>query len=204
MRTLGRVLLVTVGGMAIATVFASSARANCADPIAIRQSGGAPTSPLPKFGGPGLFEPGGGGPDIVGLWHFTFSSVGNSAFGIPDGASLDTGYAQWHSDGTEIMNSSRDPATGNFCLGVYKSDGHRSYKLNHFAISWDNTGTFCTPPPTGVQTCLVGPTNIREEVTLDRDGDAYTGTVTIDQYDNAHHLMFELKGTISAHRVTVN
>jgi hypothetical protein len=30
-------------------------------------------------------------------------------FLIKDGDQLDAGYAQWHSDETEIMNSSRDP-----------------------------------------------------------------------------------------------
>jgi hypothetical protein len=29
---------------------------------------------------------------------------------------IDAGFAQWHSDGTEIMNS-HAPATSNFCLG---------------------------------------------------------------------------------------
>ena len=59
---------------------------------------------------------------IVGLWKFAFTAKGNSGntapFNPPDGATLDAGYVQWHSDGTEIMNSGRDPASGSFCLGV--------------------------------------------------------------------------------------
>jgi hypothetical protein len=43
------------------------------------------------------------------------------------------------------MNSSRDPATSNFCLGTWKSLGHRRYKLNHFALSWDNFGRSSSP-----------------------------------------------------------
>ena len=142
---------------------------------------------------------------IVGLWQFVFSSQGNNVvpFLIPDGAPLDAGYAQWHSDETEIMNSGRDPATSNFCLGTWKSIGHRRYKLNHFALSWDNTGKFCTPEP-GAPSCFVGPTNVREEVVLDRRGNTYSGTVTIDQYDPGNHLMFHLEGTIAAHRITAD
>jgi hypothetical protein len=47
------------------------------------------------------------------------------------------GFSQWHSDGTEILNSSRPPATSNFCLGVWEKTGPFAYKLNHFALSSD-------------------------------------------------------------------
>jgi hypothetical protein len=142
---------------------------------------------------------------IVGLWQFTFVSEGNNVapFFIPDGAILDAGYAQWHSDGTEIMNSSRDPATSSFCLGVWQGEGGRSYKLNHFALSWDNSATLCVPQP-GASSCFVGPTNIREEVTVDPHGNSYSGTVTIDQYDAAGHLLFRLRGLVSAQRITAS
>jgi hypothetical protein len=78
------------------------------------------------------------GAAIVGFWKFTFVSQNNP--GIPDGTVLEVGYAQWHSDGTEITNSSRSPATGNFCLGVWKKTGPSSFKLNHFALSFDLSG----------------------------------------------------------------
>lgn len=53
---------------------------------------------------------------IVGFWKVKFVSEGNP--GIPDGIVIDNGFVRWHGDGTEIMNSSRPPATGNFCMGV--------------------------------------------------------------------------------------
>ena len=147
---------------------------------------------------------------IVGLWKFTFTAKGNSGnpfpFNPPDGALLDAGFVQWHSDGTEIMNSGRDPASGSFCLGVWKSTGPSSYKLNHFALSWDATGKSCTLPQQPDATgCFEGPTNIREEVTVDHSGNHYDGTVTIDQYDPTEmHLLFELKGTVSGDRITAD
>lgn len=142
---------------------------------------------------------------IVGMWQFTFLSKGNNVapFFIPDDAPLDQGYAQWHSDGTEIMNSSRDPATSNFCLGVYEASGARSFQLNHFALSWDNTGMLCAPSG-GAPSCFVGPTNIRETVTLAGKANSYTGTVTIDQYDTNGNWMFRLSGNVTAKRVTPN
>jgi hypothetical protein len=72
---------------------------------------------------------------IVGFWKVKFVSDGSP--GIPDGTVIDNAFAQWHSDGTEIMNSSRPPATSNFCLGVWQKSGPSTYKLNHFALSSD-------------------------------------------------------------------
>jgi hypothetical protein len=66
-------------------------------------------------------------PSIVGLWSFQFISKGNAAGtpSIPDGAQVDFGYSQWHSDGTELLNSgSRAPATENFCMGVWQKTGY--------------------------------------------------------------------------------
>ena len=72
-----------------------------------------------------------GTPSIIGLWSIEFFAGANM---------IDFGYAQWHSDGTEIMNSgARAPATENFCLGVWSQTGPFSYHLNHFALSYDQT-----------------------------------------------------------------
>lgn len=128
---------------------------------------------------------------IVGLWSVQFVSEGSE--GIPDGTVIDQGYATWHSDGTEIMNSGRPPITGNFCMGVWKSTGRFTYKLNHFGLSWDPTGT-----------TFVGPGNIRENVTLDHSGDSYSGTFTIDQYDTNGNLLAHLQGNVTGQRITAD
>jgi hypothetical protein len=205
MRAVGRVVGLGVQAFVIASLFASTANAGCVDPRAIGIGGRV--VPARYLVGSGVMastalDDDEDGASIVGMWQFTFSSQGNNVapFFIPDEAPLDAGYAQWHSDGTEIMNSSRDPATSSFCLGTWKAEGHRTYKLNHFAISWDNTGHLCTPAA-GATSCMVGPANIREEVTVDRRGETYAGTVTIDQYDNANHLLFHLAGKVAANRI---
>jgi hypothetical protein len=202
-RAFSKALTAALAGIAMLTVCASTASAGCAD---------LPTTPAR---GPRLIQAGYRPPQflrvsdkdaaIVGLWQVSFTSKGNDVppFNIPDGAPLDAGYAQWHSDGTEIMNSSRDPATSSFCLGVWQAQGSRKYKLNHFALTWDNTGRFCTPP-SGAPSCFVGPANIREEVTVDSRGKTYSGTVTIIQYDPNNDEMFRLTGTIRAKRITAD
>jgi len=98
---------------------------------------------------------------------------------------------QWHSDGTEILNSSRAPETQSFCLGVWKKITPFHYRLNHFAISWANGN-------------LLGPGNIRENVILSHDGNSFTGTFTVDQYDQAGHILVHLVGQIEGKRITVD
>jgi hypothetical protein len=130
---------------------------------------------------------------IVGLWKIKFVSKGNTGIGIPDGAPIDDGYATWHSDGTEIMNSGRPPITSSFCMGVWKKTGPSSYKLNHFALSWDPTGK-----------TFIGPANIREELVLDGNENSYSGTFTIDQYDTEGHLLAHISGLVTAQRITAD
>ena len=128
---------------------------------------------------------------ITGLWKFAFIAKGNP--NIPDGAPIDTGYATWHADGTEIMNSGRAPMTGSFCMGVWKQTNHNTFKLNHIALSWDPSGT-----------TFVGPANIREVVTVDHSGNAYSGTFSLTQYDTNGNVLAHVVGVIAAQRVTVD
>jgi len=129
-------------------------------------------------------------PRIVGFWKVKFVSQGTP--GIPDGAVIDNGFAQWHDDGTEIMNSSRVPATGSFCLGVFQKFGPSSYNLNHFGLSFDPAGNF------------VGPAQIREHVTLNNKADQYEGTFTIDQFDPSGNVLAHITGQVTATRIFVD
>ena len=133
---------------------------------------------------------------IVGMWKVTFIAEGNVGPGMPpDGTVIDSAFSQWHADGTEIMNSSRNPATQSFCLGVWEGGGSGPYKLNHFAISWD--------PPVDTDHPL-GIANIRERVMLHRDGRLFSGTFTIDQYDRAGNLLVHLTGRVEGMRIRVD
>jgi hypothetical protein len=127
---------------------------------------------------------------IVGLWKVTFTARGNAE--IPDGAPIDQGYAQWHSDHTEIMNFSRPPVTSSFCLGVWKRVGHSRYSLNHCATSWDQNSN------------PVGPANIRENVALASDGKSFSGSFIIDQYDQTGNVLVHIQGDITGSRISVD
>ena len=129
---------------------------------------------------------------IVGLWKFRFVSKGST--GIPDGAEIDAGYVTWHADGTELMNSGRAPKTGSFCMGAWRQTGSRSFKLNHYALSWDEMGA-----------SFVGPANIREQVTVDRTGRSYSGTFALTQYSiDETTVLAQVKGVVTATRVTAD
>ena len=127
------------------------------------------------------------GADIVGLWYVKFTLSDNSVF--------DWGYAQWHSDGTEIMNSgTRAPATENFCLGVWAKTGGSTYKLKHVALSYNAT--------TGLQDASV---IIREQVTVDQGGSHFAGTFTLDVYlPDGTGPVGHVEGTITGDRITAD
>lgn len=123
---------------------------------------------------------------IVGMWSFKF---------VSHGSLVDFGYVQWHSDGTEIMNSGgRAPATENFCLGVWERTSPFTYKLNHIALSYDQSSGK-----------LNGKVRIQEDVVLDPRGENYSGPFTLDVYDpNTGAALQHVSGRVIAKRVTVN
>lgn len=128
-----------------------------------------------------------GNHSIVGLWSFRMTVGSQTA---------DFGYQQWHSDGTELMNSGgRAPATENFCMGVWRQNGQGRYHLNHVALSYD--------PASGQINARV---NIKEDVVLDPSGNAYSGTFSLDVYDPAGttRVAPTTTGSITAQRIRAN
>jgi hypothetical protein len=123
---------------------------------------------------------------VVGLWSVAF---------VSQGTQIDFGYSQWHSDGTEFLNSgSRAPSTQNYCLGVWKQVGGNAYKLNHWALSYDTSGN------------LNAKVNIKELVKISHGGNAMAGTFSIQAYDpnSGDPIGPETDGNITGTRVTVN
>jgi hypothetical protein len=139
-----------------------------------------------------------GNAGIVGMWRFQLLG--------PDGTTVvDDGYAQWHSDGTEIQNSGvHAPDTSNFCLGVWQRVGPNKYQLNHFPLAWTGTsgGGGTNLPAAAIQ--------IIQTVKL-IDNDHMTGTFTLTAYswDGSDGLNVgsmlgaPLMGTVTATRVTI-
>jgi len=125
--------------------------------------------------------------------HFSQGNTGHNP-SIPDGAQIDFGYNQWHSDGTEITNSgTRPPATANFCLGVWTETGFATYQLNHLALGYDAmTGN------------LTSKSRIFMTVTVSADGNSYSGTFTITVFDPNGNQIDQVHGRVEATRVTID
>lgn len=202
MKAFSRLITISVGAGIFAALFVSQAMAGCGDLSALQgpfefPQQSAELRPLaPQAESASAASRGGSSASIVGMWKTQLISKGNGSHNpsIPDGALLDFGYSQWHSDGTEILNSGgHAPATENFCLGVWGQTGYLTYELNHFPISYDAT--------TGN---IANYINLREQDTLSPSGDSYTGTFTLDVYDTRGNHVDHLAGTVNATRITVD
>jgi hypothetical protein len=133
---------------------------------------------------------------IVGMWTQQFLSLGNTTHNppIPDGAMIDFGYAQWHSDGTENINSGGfAPAAQNYCLGIWEKTGPFTYKVNHFAFNYD--------AKTGIMT---GKVNITETITLSPGGTRYSGSFRINFFDTKGNEVDHVTGQVTANRITID
>jgi hypothetical protein len=133
---------------------------------------------------------------IVGLWKFTVASQGNTSHNppIPNGAQIDWGYSQWHSDANEFSTSAlHSPASGNICMGTWGQDGDSTYNLNHFALNFDTTSGAWT-----------GTVNIHQTVTVSPGGTMYTGTYIIDVYDTKGNHVDHVGGQVTAIRLNLD
>lgn len=158
-----------------------------------------PSSWRPQMGGALLMNVADDAPSIVGMWHVVWTANSMNSESIPSpGVVIDNSVVVWHADGTEIMNSSRPAQDGNYCLGVWKRTGRRSYFLNH--IPWQ--GNDASGGATGIGN-PTGGAQILEQVTLSPDGNHYSGKFSLTAYDTSGNVEVIFTGTLSATRVTV-
>jgi hypothetical protein len=192
MRIFKAAIAATFAFVVVAMCFVSQASAQCGSVLSSNVESIQPQllEGQPQFQPVSFPVPGSHNDQIVGFWRAKFISEGSS--GIPDGTLVDNPFVEWHSDGTEMMNSTRAPVTQSFCMGVWQKTGKSSYELNHFALGFDTSNNF------------VGPVQIQEDVTLDKKADQYTGTFKTVQYDPSGNVLAEVVGNITATRITVN
>lgn len=201
MRTTYLRFVAWMGALALASAMVPGAVAECGLPSRLikpmawqPQSRGAQPTLLPT-----AFDADDEG-SIVGMWHVLLTAHTMNGQAIPNTV-IDNSLALWHRDGTEIMNSLRPAQDGNFCLGVWKRTGQRSYLLNH--IPWGGNVFDPAAPPDAIGAPQAG-VQILENVTLSADGDSYSGTFTLQAYDTAGNVYASFSGTVSAKRVTTS
>jgi hypothetical protein len=120
---------------------------------------------------------------IVGLWNTTVTSVGTVIL---------RGFEAYHTDHTEVLNEFHDPRSGNVCLGVWKHVGRRTYQLKHPAFWWDANGNW------------IGYRIIRQTVTVNEEGNEFSGTWSVDRLDTDGNPVSHTDGEIIGTRVTVD
>jgi len=123
---------------------------------------------------------------ITGLWKVIF---------VSGGATVDVGFEQWHSDGTEMLNDTPPPASGNVCLGTWEKTGARTYSLVHPAFNFDSTGTI-----------VVSIFIERVQAVIAPDGNSFTGAFTWDSYDFSGNPLpgTHLAGAVTGKRIKVS
>jgi hypothetical protein len=120
---------------------------------------------------------------IVGLWHTRF---------LVEGQQIQEAFQIWNTGGTEVHNPNVDPRQGNVCLGAWKEEAPRTFKLAHRVWFYDGSGTF------------TGTGALSETLVLGHRGNTHSGTFTLDIYDPAGNLVAEVSGTVVGERISPN
>ncbi|MBI3475227.1 MAG: hypothetical protein HY010_05820 [Acidobacteria bacterium] len=162
----------------------ASAFASCGDALSTMAAGG--TVVLNQSHISGSIQSSEGTPSktsILGLWHIGF---------VANGQTIQEAFQIWNAGGTEVHNPNVDPRGGNVCLGAWKRGPHRTYTLAHRVWNYDGNGTF------------LGTIHLSESVTVSPDGNSQSGSFALDFYDPAGNFQFEVPGTVTGERISVD
>ncbi|SPF56486.1 exported hypothetical protein [Candidatus Sulfopaludibacter sp. SbA4] len=107
-------------------------------------------------------------PTLAGLWMKTYTLQGQV---------IDQGFDTFNADGNEMIVDISPPASDNVCTGVWAQTGTFTYTLYHISWTFDMNGN------------LTGTAVFKETMTLSRDGNSYTGTGTVEFFDNNGNLL---------------
>ncbi|MGI8957363.1 MAG: hypothetical protein ACR2II_10685 [Chthoniobacterales bacterium] len=117
---------------------------------------------------------------IVGLWNVHYFQGTVELFQT---------YDQWHSDGLEFEVNSIHP--GAVCQGTWKQTAHNRAKLLHVIWTFDTNGV------------VTGHIEETQANTVSQDGNTYQGTFVQKFYDLSGNFLFEVTGTLTATRLSV-
>jgi hypothetical protein len=121
-------------------------------------------------------------PSIAGYWYIQF---------VAQNQVIDDGFDLWHSDGTEVLNDTSAPSSGNVCVGVWAKIDTLTYTLKHPTWIFDDAGVN-----------VIGVAIIREQIKLDPNGNNFTGTSTFDLYDFSGNWLDHEVSDVSGTRIT--
>lgn len=122
---------------------------------------------------------------IVGFWK---------RIELTGGLLTDIGFNQFSVGGTELLNDSPPPATGNnICMGAWKRIGARTYTVVHPFFVFDDSGK--KPIAISIE---------RTHLTVSRDGNTFAGRWHQDNYDFSGNVLpgTHFEGTTSGTRIS--
>src|SRR2546430_5872186 len=122
----------------------------------------------------------GGDPSIVGLWRVHYFAGGQPAF---------QSFDQWHSDGQEFEAADLGP--GVLCQGTFTQTGNTVH-LFHVGSNFDQNGA------------LTGYFQEKQTLTVGPNGEHYSGTWVVKNYDTSGNFLNEQTGTLKATRLTLH
>lgn len=170
------VLLVGLRGMALASCGDTLSAMAAGAAVVLNQSHPAPSGVQPS--GDKTHT------NIVGLWHIEF---------VANGQTIQEANQIWNVGGTEVHNPNVDPRGGSVCLGVWKRQAKTgTYTLAHRVWNYDANGNF------------LGTIHLSESVTVGPDGKSQSGSFALDFYDPAGNFQFEVPGTVTGERISVD
>ena len=177
-------LIKFAAGTALVVGLSASALASCGDSLSAMAAGAASAQRQSRVIQPSSESAGDneGKSSMVGLWHIQFT-VG--------GQTIQEAYQLWNAGGTEVHNPNVDPRGGSVCLGVWKHASHGAYKLAHRVWSYDTSGNF------------MGTIHLSETLTLGQGGQTHSGSFTLDFYDPSGTFQFEVAGSVTGERISV-
>jgi len=118
---------------------------------------------------------------VLGMWKNIYFS---------GGVANDVGFRQFNAGGTELLNDTGIPGTGNnFCVGAWKRVGARRYELVHTFFVFDGT----KPIAIAIE---------QSNITVSRDGNRFRGNWTQDNYDFSGNIVpgFHSQGRVTGER----
>src|SRR5437773_1637070 len=168
--------------MALVVGLSASALASCGDSLSAMAAGAASAQVQSRPIQPNSESAGDNGGTMVGLWHIVFTV---------DDQTIQEAYQLWNAGGTEVHNPNVDPRGGSVCLGVWKHAEHGAYKLAHRVWSYDTSGNF------------MGTIHLSETLTLGEGGQTHSGSFALDFYDPSGTFQFEVAGSVTGERISV-
>jgi hypothetical protein len=169
--------------MVLTVGLSASALASCGDSLSAMAAAAASVQSQSRPSQPNSASSGySAGKSMVGLWHILFTSGGQT---------IQEAYQLWNGSGTEVHNPNVDPRGGSVCLGVWKHASHGAFKLTHRVWNYDTNGNF------------LGTIHLSETVTVGQGGNTHSGSFALDFYDPSGNFQFEVTGSVTGDRISV-